>query len=201
MRRVKPQEAKNTTETKKGKGRKDKSQGKAEDKDDDSDEEEKKEKKDGQSEGEDEEDEEDEEDDDDDDDDTKTVEFEYYGFLIDLFDEIKQEIEKNGEKFPDYEFKEVEPGPSAVGMFYGGDRLDKGKAEFTGILKEMADSVCDSWILFIFRNLHLNHFARPEIGFDGVGRHVGDGQPQTGHGLFGTAVSIGWHHHLDEEAS
>jgi hypothetical protein len=106
--------------------------------------EEKKNKSDEEGESEDENDDEENDDDDDEggeEDETNVILYEYYGFLMDLFEEIKQEIKKTGKTFPKYEIKEIEPGPASFGLFYGGDRLEKGKSEFTGIVKEMFESV------------------------------------------------------------
>jgi hypothetical protein len=107
MRRLKPEPVANSTEPVDPKKNSSKKK-----KDDDNNEEEEKDESEAKKKkkGVDEDEEiEDDDDDDDDEEDGGSVskEYEYYGFLIDLLEEIKQEIEKSGQKFPEYTIVEV----------------------------------------------------------------------------------------------
>uniref|UniRef100_A0AAN0LH94 Glutamate receptor ionotropic kainate 2 n=1 Tax=Polyphagotarsonemus latus TaxID=1204166 RepID=A0AAN0LH94_9ACAR len=73
----------------------------------------------------------------------KKIDFEYYGFLIDLFNLIKEELILRKTPFPDYKFEEIEVLKDVEKMFYGGDR----KTEFSGMMKRINETETDAFAL------------------------------------------------------
>lgn len=80
--------------------------------------------------------------------------YKYYGFLMDLLKCLEAEMAKQGNTFPEYEIREVEPSTDSSassssssdktdppGTFYGGDKVTANGPVFSGILKEMKQAV------------------------------------------------------------
>lgn len=74
----------------------------------------------------------------------KKTEYEYYGFLIDLFELIKEELNAKKTPFPEYKFEEIEVSKDTDKMFYGGDRKADG---FSGMVKKINETETDAFAL------------------------------------------------------